>query len=160
MKTFFLNTVGAFVMLVIVTSCSKKNEEILPEKSPIIGKWASVSTIGKITGKNGDSESINDGGDGVVYEMRADGTYTADGLNADKIGTYSISKDEIRFVYNNSESKESVIYYQFNITDNKLSLNLNKTLLAKSAKESKDTTPAEILDLISDISITYSYTKQ
>lgn len=166
MKAFYFLSV--FSTLLLVVGCQKNDDPAVAET--VVGKWQATTVKGKI-GIFGSNEDINENveTEGLVYEYKADGTFTSNGT-LDEEGTvekqsisgkYTVTGDQIKMTYRESgQTKDNVEYYKLSLSGNAITLTLTKDLLTVAVNESDPSgAGALLLSFISSLDVTYTFKK-
>jgi archaellum component FlaF (FlaF/FlaG flagellin family) len=134
-----------FLTLVLAMSCSKKNEEIAPSTSTLMGKWKHKESVGKLTfTSNGKTKivDLNDTNDGSVIEFKSDGNAIFEG----EAVKYTITGKAV--VLNYGTGKPTIDFTVSKLTSAEMTTSYTLDQCFKYIERYYDTTDPDIRELI------------
>lgn len=142
---FIIKSVGAVLALVLILSCSKKDEAITPSTSTLAGKWKHNGSVGKLTyTSSGVTKGVEltDTPDGSIIEFKADGTALFEG----EAVKYTVTGTAVSFNY--GTGKPTIDFTVSKLTSTEMTTSYTKDQTFKYIERYYDTTDASIRDLI------------
>ncbi len=134
-----------FLMLPLITCCSKKDEAVTPSTSTLTGKWKHKESIGKLTFTSGGrTVELPLGGtnDGSTIEFLANGTALFEGESV----KYTVTGMSVSLNY--GIGKPTIDFTVSKLTTSAMAISFTKDQTFKYIERYYDTTDASIRDLL------------
>ncbi len=167
MKNFYL-ILGWIGSIFLLGSCAKNDPPAQGDQ--ITGKWQTTMVKGKLD-IYGVSEMLDENVEksNLVYEFKADGTFTSGGT-IDPTGTvtkesisgkYTVTGTQLKLFYRkNNQQTDTVDYYNLGLTGSGMTWQLTKQLFSQAVTESDPKgDSAFLIAFIGDIDLTFSFRK-
>jgi hypothetical protein len=142
---FIIKSVGSVLALVLILSCSKKDEAITPSTSTLAGKWKHNGSVGKLTFTSSGTTKIidlNDTADGSIIEFKADGTALFEG----EAVKYTVAGTAVSLNY--GTGKPTIDFTVSKLTSTEMTITYTKDQVIKYIERYYDTTDSDIRELL------------
>jgi hypothetical protein len=142
---FIIKSVGSVLALVLILSCSKKDEAITPSTSTLAGKWKHNGSVGKLTFTSSGTTKVvdlNDTADGSIIEFKADGTALFEG----EAVKYTVTGTAVSINY--GTGKPTIDFTVSKLTSTEMTTSYSKDQVIKYIERYYDTTDADIRELL------------
>jgi hypothetical protein len=142
---FIIKSVGSVLALVLILSCSKKDEAITPSTSTLAGKWKHNGSVGKLTFTSSGTTKVvdlNDTADGSTIEFKADGTALFEG----EAVKYTVTGTAVSINY--GTGKPTIDFTVSKLTSTEMTTSYSKDQVIKYIERYYDTTDADIRELL------------
>jgi hypothetical protein len=142
---FIIKSVGSVLALVLILSCSKKDEAITPSTSTLAGKWKHNGSVGKLTFTSSGTTKVvdlNDTADGSIIEFKADGTALFEG----EAVKYTVTGTAVSINY--GTGKPTIDFTVSKLTSTEMTTSYSKDQVIKYIERYYDTTDSDIRELL------------
>jgi hypothetical protein len=142
---FIIKSVVSIFALVLILSCSKKDEAITPSTSTLAGKWKHNGSVGKLTFTSSGTTKVvdlNDTADGSIIEFKSDGTALFEG----EAVKYTVTGTAVSL--NFGTGKPTIDFTVSKLTSTEMTISYTKDQVIKYIERYYDTTDADIRELL------------